>query len=300
MNSPKVGAHMKVIVTGATGFLGSEIVKRLMFEKTYEVLCIVRNSANLERLRDIQCSVIQENEEQFAEKLLEFKPQGVVHTACQYENADTSLESLVNANFHFPLKILQTVCKIPNLKWVSTCTSLKPDVNLYALSKHQFAQWGKALGEMYSTNFYNVKPELFYGKGENDRRFVTSMIKQLKQNKDLQLTDGLQKRDFIAVEDVVDAYVALLKSNLTGYHDVPLGTGVAPSVREVVQFLHREIGSSSILEFGAILQRPNEPEICVADASLLNSIGWECKFDWQNGMKKMTEMKLTEPPPWIR
>lgn len=279
----------RVIVTGATGFLGSKILKRLMCEKNYEVLCIVRESSNLDSLSDIQCRFLEGNDEQFAEKVLSFQPQGVVHTACQYESTDASLIALANANLYFPLKLLQVVCRIPNIKWVNTSTSLEPDVNLYALSKHQFAQWGKALCEKYSMNFFNVKPELFYGKGESNRRFVTSMIMQLKKNKNLQLTDGLQKRDFIAVEDVVEAYVALLNSDLTGYHDVSLGTGVAPSIREVVQFLHRKIGSSSILEFGAILRRSNEPKICVADSSLLNSIGWKCKCSWEDGMKEMTD-----------
>lgn len=279
----------KVIITGATGFLGRQVIKKLIFEKNYEVLCIVRDSSNLESLADLQCRFIQENDEQFEKKLLDFQPQGVIHTACQYENATTSLIDLANANLHFPLKLLQVVCKIPNIKWVNTCTSLEQGVNLYALSKHQFAQWGKALCDKYSITFYNVKPELFYGKGESDRRFVTSMIKQLKKNKNLQLTDGFQKRDFIAVEDVVEAYAVLLNSDLNGYLDVPLGTGVAPSIREVVQFLHRKIGSSSILEFGAIIRRPNEPETCVADTSLLNSLGWNCSYDWQSGMNKMID-----------
>ncbi|MEZ9922358.1 NAD-dependent epimerase/dehydratase family protein, partial [Vibrio breoganii] len=70
----------------------------------------------------------------------------------------------------------------------------------------------------------------------------------------MQLTQGTQRRDFVYIDDVVSAYKVLIQNliNLRDQETIPVGSGVAPTIRELVEVIHSCSNSKSELEFGAV------------------------------------------------
>ena len=72
--------------------------------------------------------------------------------------------------------------------------------------------------------------------------------------------------------------------NIHGFKSLPVGTGENHSIREIVEFLHKETGSSSRLEFGALEQRKNEPDT-LANISWYKEAGIKLKYSFFGGLK---------------
>ena len=99
-------------------------------------------------------------------------------------------------------------------------------MDTYSLSKRQFSEWL----EKYSNDIItvNVALEHFYGPYDNDSKFVSYVIRKMLDNEDsIDFTLGLQKRNFIYIEDVVDAFIVLL-NNVNkldnSFHNFEVGT----------------------------------------------------------------------------
>jgi CDP-paratose synthetase len=133
--------------------------------------------------------------------------------------------------------------------------------------------------------------ESFYGIDEPKNRFITRSILRLKSNHDLLLTEGTQKRDYIFVDDVVEIMYFLSACAIAkDVCDIPIGTGIAPAIKEIIFFLCHATGSKSNLKFGAIELREHEPST-VADLSVIRRLGYlKPLMCWQDGMKKLIEV----------
>lgn len=103
------------------------------------------------------------------------------------------------------------------------------------------------------------------------------------------MTLGTQRRDIISVEDIIKAVITVFHSDLHGYHEVPVGTGIAPTISEIVDFIWEETGKKSKLNKGAVPLRKNEPD-CVADITKISSIGPWNPIPWKQGIKQMIEI----------
>ena len=142
--------------------------------------------------------------------------------------------------------------------------------------------------------FINIKLQQMFGPGDDESKFPTYVIRACKNNiPNLPLTSGEQKRDFIYIDDVVDAYVKIL-DNLSKFNisqQIELGSGVAPSIRDFVDSVHRLTNSNTKLLFGKIPYRENDEMIMVADIEMLRQLGWAPKTDLEAGIKKIIEME---------
>jgi CDP-paratose synthetase len=161
---------------------------------------------------------------------------------------------------------------------------------LYSLTKKHFAELGKLFHKKTEIEFVNLLLESFYGINEPKNRFITRSILQLKSNQELLLTEGTQRRDYIFIDDVVEIMYFLSTCTINkDIYDIPVGAGIAPSIKEIILFLCNEIGSKSNLKFGAIEMREHEPST-VADLSVIRHLGYlKPPTCWQDGMKKLIE-----------
>jgi nucleoside-diphosphate-sugar epimerase len=172
-----------------------------------------------------------------------------------------------------------------------------PNVSLYSLSKHQFAEWGRTLAHQSSGNlrFVNVQLQHMYGPGDDASKFTTHVLQTCKRNApELDLTSGEQRRDFIYIEDVVSAYCVLAeqRGQLETVCDIEVGSGIAPTVREFVEIAHRLTSSRTQLNFGCLPYRPNEAMLCQASIGKMQALGWEPRFDLHAGLKKTIELEF--------
>jgi nucleoside-diphosphate-sugar epimerase len=270
-----------VLLTGATGFLGSHLLRKLV-EENYNVVFIKRFSSPLWRIADcVDKAVAYDTEEDisYEEILNKHSIEAIIHTATNYDqNAD--FNTLLETNLLFPVKLLDAAQKSNVKIFINTDTFFTKNSNYTYLSRYTASKTVlKTLLQQYSTPaIINLQLEHIFGEDDSDSKFVTSIINQLVKNeKQINLTTGLQKRDFIYVGDVVDAFLKVLEQHdqFQGFSNFEIGRGASLSIRKFAEMAHEITGSTSSLNFGAIESRKGEFEESVADGRFANETGWK-------------------------
>lgn len=282
---------MRCIVFGATGYLGSKLVRALT-ERGDDVLCVIRKNSALSRLDAVRDQV------QFCEveKLPEFFSDGriydcMINLACRYPRNSDSDADLFEANFYQPLRVFIACLNGGVKRFVTIGTGLPDTLNAYAMSKAKFAQVLKWYAEQCRQkgtpiSVCNVELENFYGEDEPTDRFIPGTVAKLKRNERILLTEGTQVRDFVYVEDVLSNLLTVLGEGVwPEYLDLPLGSGEGVSIRELITYLKQLLASDSELCFGAVPSRMNEPD-SVAERKIMEQYGLAVRYGWKEGMKK--------------
>lgn len=282
----------KILITGITGFLGSNLAKALI-NKGYEVVALKRRSSSLNRIVSILDKVILYDIEDIDYTNF-FKSFGkidvIIHTATSYGRNNETPWEIFDANTGFPLRLLDAASDANVSKFINTDTILDKYLNLYALSKNHLLEWGKFYSMHRKIEFINMRLEHFYGPGDDDSKFTSYVINSCMKNlNSMDLTLGEQKRDFIYVDDVVNAYLTILTREIKGdfwfsEHDV--GSGHSVTIREFVEMVRELTGSRTKLNFGAVKYREGEVMNSMADISSLKSLGWNCDFSLKEGLEK--------------
>lgn len=268
---------MRVMVLGASGYLGRKLIQNLR-TAGHDITGVYRKiSAGMES------GSIQADIQEIQRELLNKKYDWVINCVAVYESKDILLHDVVDANMIYSLQVLNCAVECGVNKFLTIDTSLPQDFNLYSFTKKQFAKFGEFYAQKYGITFVNILLEMFYGEDEPAGRFLVRCCRSMFKGEELLLTAGTQKRDIIYISDVCDAIMLVLESAISGFCNVPLGSGEAVSVRTILEYMHQIIDSNSLLRFGAIPARKNEPD-CVADLTVLKRIGFQPKYLWKEGI----------------
>jgi len=291
---------MKILITGATGFLGSALAFALA-NSEHKLFLLTRPQSNLSRinnpslLEQVRCC---NSDKEIKLLVHEIQPEIVIHNACSYGRLGEDAIELVNVNIKLGLLIIQALIKNDKPStFINTGTILKDDVSFYAISKNQFSQWGevsarKSLGIL---RFINLRLQHMYGPGDSISKFTTYVLHSCHQNiTTLELSPGKQKRDFIYIDDVVSAFLILIskKDELDLFVNIDVGSGVSPTIQKFVRVVHKLTKSKTQLIFGALEYRDNEPMLCRANTKVMQSFGWKPQYDLEAGLLKMIEIEF--------
>jgi nucleoside-diphosphate-sugar epimerase len=122
-----------------------------------------------------------------------------------------------------------------------------------------------------------------YGPREHPNRLVSSVILSLLAGNGAKTSHGEQIRDYLHVQDVADALVALLDSKLEGA--VNIGSGEPVALKTIVTRIGERVGRSDLIELGAIPARANDAPLVVADVTRLkHELGWAPSYDLDRGL----------------
>ncbi|WP_443945506.1 NAD-dependent epimerase/dehydratase family protein [Pedobacter sp. AW1-32] len=296
-----MGSIEKILVTGATGFLGSKILQNLL-TIGYNPVILVRTTSNLWRIKNIisQCEVftIEENGGNIKDLFELYNVTSIIHTATEY-GRDKPLSTLLRTNVIFPIQLIEYGLKKELKLFINADTFFaKPQfeqdyLNQYTDSKRILEKLLKGLSRLLAVR--NVRLEHIFGENDADSKFFTAIFNQLVRNEpEILLTDGYQKRDFVYVDDAAEAFVNILQktNNEKGYIEFQTGLGKSVSVRDLVEEMAKLTGSKSVLKFGALQNRVGEIPDSFADLSELTKTGWKAKYDLSSAIIKM--IKLTK------
>lgn len=286
---------MNILLTGATGYLGSHLLRALAQSREHKLTVVTRKGSHLERIRDlldvVEC--VELGQWDFLNLIESRSIATIVHCATNYGRKCTSRPEIVDANLVLPLRLLDAAARSNRpVCFVNTDTMLDKSISAYSMSKKQFRDW---LGVYADNNVcINVALEHFFGPGDDPSKFVTFVVRALLRNDDrIDLTLGNQTRDFIYVDDVVDAFLHILRFALTsepGFFEFQIGRGDPVTVRSFVELSKRLCGNiSTLLNFGALPYRPHEVMSVEIDTSRLRQLGWAPKIDLEQGLSKMIE-----------
>lgn len=127
-----------------------------------------------------------------------------------------------------------------------------------------------------------------FGPREKAGRLLPDTIRALLEGRPVDLTDGLQQLDFMYVEDVAAAFVQLLHSDVEGAVNVSSGT--ARSVRSVVEAFAERTGGQELLRFGARARDPWEvPVVRAAVSRLSEEVGFTPRYGWNDAVDRTVD-----------
>ncbi|MEM3585172.1 MAG: NAD-dependent epimerase/dehydratase [Candidatus Woesearchaeota archaeon] len=278
----------KILLTGATGYLGSHIL-RMLLNDGHSAVILKRSFSNTKRIDDLMRRVKAYDIDKVTIKKIfdENSIDIIIHTATNYGRNGEPITEVVKTNLVFPLEILEYAAKKNVSLFINTGTSLPKELNYYEMSKRQFIEYAKIITTEYKINFINVKLEHLYGPGEDFNRFVPMLIRKMIRNEEVEMTKGEQERDFIYIDDAVSAYQTLIKNSkrFVGFKEIEVGSGHPIKIKKFARIIKSLTGSKSKIKFGAIPYRKNEPMYTCADTSLLNKLGWKPKHTIKEGLK---------------
>lgn len=286
-------SEKKILLTGATGFLGSNLLKSLLASNC-DVVIAKRSFSDAFRIEDIidKCRVYDIDKINLEEIFKENKIDTIIHCATNYGREDINPLNVINANLTFPLDLLHFGLEYGLKTFINTDTIIDKNINHYSLSKKHFREWLKTYSD--ELKIVNLSLEHFYGAYDNETKFVMYVVKNLLNKvEELNLTSGIQQRDFIYVDDVLSAFMTVIKyiDNLpNNYNHFEIGTGHSMSIKDFV-LLCKDLteNSNTKLNFGKIAMRKNEVLDYKVDISGLEKLNWHAKYDLKQGLIKMIE-----------
>lgn len=283
---------MRIVLLGGTGYLGSQILQQLEYNK-HDILCITRQPEKYTGDKNIEyCNLLSAES-----RIRNFRPEIFFSAVGRYLKGEAAEWEVMEANFEVPGRILQACVMAGAKRGIAIGTALPDDFNMYTFSKKLLADLGQWYAGQRRIEFINVRLEMFYGIGEPKERFLPWAMQKMFHGEDVPLTCGTQRRDMIYIEDVVDNVCSLLETDMSKrYADIPLGTGEAPSIREVIEYLYDLTGSHPRLLFGEVPMRLNEPDT-VADKKEMNKWGLKTRYSWREGLNLLIQHERKQQGP---
>lgn len=289
------GRPLRFLITGGTGFLGGHLLRALL-ARNFDVTVLKRRDSDLWRIADVQhrCRLFDLDETPMARIFDRDLPDVIVHCATNYGRKAEPVTDIIAANLTLPLALLEAAAarKVP--VFINTDTILDKRVSFYSLSKKHFVEWLRLFATQVTC--VNVAIEHFFGPNDDRSKFVTKIISDLLGDATvIDLTAGEQRRDFIYIDDVVDAFLRIFEFALSrdaGFHHFEIGSSQTVSIREFVLLAQRLAGNSKTdLRFGALPYRDNEVMESHVDTSALEALGWRPHVTLEEGLRRTMEIE---------
>ena len=251
-----------------------------------DVICTVRDTKIRDGLNSDKIKCLPASSDAIEAALRYCDIDVVVNCACNYGRSVSLYGDVIEANIEFPLKVLDLVASKGVKKYITIGTGLPDEINMYSYSKKMFSEFGKFYTDKKDICFVNLKLEMLYGADEPSDRFLPSTIRKAIKGVDIDMTEGTQHRDIIAIKDILDAIVAVIDADLEGYKEIDIGTGEAPTIYEIVKYIAELGGNKSAVNRGKVVLRRTEPD-CVADVTEISKITNWNPVSWKDGLKEM-------------
>ena len=262
-----------VLVTGANGFVGNQVVKSLV-EKNCHVKAVVRNNkktifAHTSVEIILTNDLFQESELRLLNILSGVDV--VIHCAWyvepgKYLYSEENFACVTGTIAMAKAAIKAGVTRFIGLgtcfeydvsqKLLSVKTPLKPN-SIYAEAKVEtFHQLSKLFNET-AVDFLWCRLFYLFGEGEDERRLAAYVHSQLHNNQEVELSDGKQIRDFIDVKEAAIMIVDSALSRYVGVQNICSGQGV--TIREFVENIANKYERKYLLKFNEKFNRSDEP-----------------------------------------
>ncbi|MGH2979490.1 MAG: NAD-dependent epimerase/dehydratase family protein [Solirubrobacterales bacterium] len=268
----------RVLVTGATGFIGSHALRALE-ERGHEVDAVTADLLDPGTAEEI----IRAARPTHLLHLAWYAVPGKFWTAPENEAWVEATLRLLRDFYAAGGERAVGAGTCAEYDWTSggllseTDTPLRP-ATLYGRAKAETFTAASELGELAWGRIF-----FLYGPREHPDRLVSSVARRLLAGEEAQTSAGTQVRDFMHVADVAAAFAALVDSDVTGA--VNIGSGEPVTVRAVVEEVARATGRHDLLRVGALPQREGEPAELVADVRRLrDEAGFEPRYDLRSGI----------------
>lgn len=295
----------KVLLTGATGYIGQFAVRHLL-DKNYIVHVVTSKSFDKisnENLIRHRANLLKTDEvRDLVEKV---RPTHLLHFAWYVEHGKfwNAVENLdwLRASLFLAERFAE--CGGERIVTAGTCaeydwtrndsrlvenkTPMQPQT-LYGASKYALYLTLEKFAGVSNLSFASGRIFFPFGANEPPNRLIPSVIRALLENRLAETSHGNQIRDFIHVEDIAEALVELLESDVRGA--VNIASGKAIKLKNVIETIGEIIGKPELLRIGALPAPAGEPLKIVADVERLREeVGFEKDYDLRNRLRETVD-----------
>lgn len=297
----------RFLVTGATGFVGA-CLTRFLISQDKKVSIIVRNKKLNWRLSDIsskltiyECDILNNSLHEVVNKV---KPTVIFHLASYGSLPDeTDADRMIDVNIKGTLNIVNAVKDNKFKLFINTGSSseygtkkismnesaLPAPINDYGVTKTAATLFCSKIAR--SENLPIITFRLFspYGYFEEKNRLIPSIILSLMKNEPINLSSPTYVRDFIFIDDVIDAYIKALEFPLKPGQIFNIGSGKQHSVKDVLAAILQETKTNPTIVWDSVKKqaRQDEPKHWQADITKAKkTFKWRPKNDLYQGIAK--------------
>lgn len=293
---------MRVLVTGASGFLGRHALAALL-EAGHEVVATYHRSpgAPRERLRWVGCNLLERQAVHElvagvrADRLLHLgwravygdvsnSPDNTDWLVAGIDLARAFLDAggrrIVGGGTCFEYDWGASVCS-------EDSTPLRPATH-YGACKVALQAALAGMTRIAGASLGWARVFFAYGPGEHDSRLVAWLAMKMLRGEPAEMTHGRQVRDYVYAGDVAQALRLMVESDDDGEFNV--GTGEAMTLREIGAEIAAQIGRADLLRLGARSPQPYEPPTIVADTRRIRAtLGWQPRTSLAQGIAASIE-----------
>ena len=289
----------KVLVTGGNGYLGRFLVEVLIDEHA-KVSVIDREGETKDGF--FKLDIVDEKAVKNA--IDEIKPEIIFHLASSLDrNRDFDMYKKVNDINHIgTFNLLLALKDIPYENFLFTSTSeiygendtpfhedqLPKPVSQYSLTKVYSEYLIQTFSKNFNKNYTILRLFNFFGRDMPTGFFIPQMIEAFKNKQYFNMTKGEQKRDFLFVEDVIDALILSAKNSAAHNEIFNVCSGKTSTLKQLAEEVKNKINSGCEIRYGAIPYREKEIWDMVGDNSKIKRVlNFKVKYDLPEGIEKI-------------
>ncbi len=293
----------KLLVLGGSGFIGSHVAQKGI-NNGYETYVVCRSlPAKGEIIKGVKYILLDILNENNLQKISQISFNYIVNLSGYVDHSsffksgkeviDIHFISLVNIVFHIRKDNLKRFVQIGssdeygnNPAPQNESQSEKP-FSPYSFAKSVSTKFIKYL--FHDENFPGtiLRPFIIYGPGQKKNRLIPYVIHKSLNNQTFEVSSGNQIRDFLYIDDAVDAIFLALKNDAVNGRVINLGSGHPRSVKSVVQFIVKEIGSGNPLYLESKIRQGENLEL-YPDLEIAKKIlKWESKIPFKLGLTNL-------------
>lgn len=308
--------NKRVLVTGADGFIGAALTRRLLKEGA-DVTALVgphgsrmRLGADAERMHIFPVDLA---DREAAVRLVAESAPEVVFNAASSTNATRDfalIDTVLHGTYDISRAVIDAAVAAKVARFVQFGTieeygtaatpyqeSMREEpVSPYSLGKVMATHYALLAGALTGMHVTIVRPATTYGPGQGPGMLIPNLIRAGLAGTDFPMHDGMQARDFIYVDDLVDGVLRAGSAEGATGQICNLGSNRTHMVRSLVEEIMSIMGNPVTVNFGAMPPRPLErAEVFMDSSKAKELLGWQATTSLTDGMKKTVAWYQAHP-----
>ncbi len=277
---------MKVLLTGANGFIGRSVLNLLLSKRITTVVAGRTCPAGVLPNNFLEIDFLGTRD--YSELIKAVEATHLLHFAWYTEHGDY-WESPLNLDWvSSSVRLAEIFCESGGKKivYAGTCaeyawrdeicneknTPIEPS-SLYGISKDRVRQLVARISAKHKVAFSWGRIFYPYGPGEDRRRLIPALIDVFEGRRPPFGINGGSSRDFLHVEDVAKGFLRLLQSEESGIYNI--SSGLPIKLSQIVQWLAKSKDADPNVILNLSTCRPGEPAILVGDNKKILDLGWK-------------------------
>lgn len=291
-----------ILLTGGTGFIGSQLAEKLL-SNNENVILLKRSYSDIWRIEDFvdyysNLKLVNIDDVDIKDVFDNYDIEGILHLATYYAKTHKSedINDMINSNVTFPTDLLEYAVKNNTKYFINTGSfaeyslknlpiSEKTDIipnNLYASTKVAFENILNFYNVEYSINTNTLKLFTPYGPKDDENKIIPYLIvNSIKKNKFI-VRSTSKKLDVIHVNDIIEAYKNTMKyiKKFENHENINIANGISHSIKEMYELIESRLGKTEVEFLESDL---SEVRADIKKAKKL--INWTPKVNLKEGLK---------------